>query len=47
MENNNGKFRITLTGWKAYVAAGVAGAIVSLAIVGACVIGGKAVKSFE
>lgn len=47
MENKNGKFRITLTGWKAYVAAGVAGVIVSLATVGVYVIGSKAMEHFE
>jgi hypothetical protein len=46
MENNN-KFRITLTGWKAYAVAGIAGVVVSLAIFGAGVLGHKVVESFE
>lgn len=46
MENNN-KFSITLTGWKAYAFAGIAGAVVSLAIFGAGVLGHKVVESFE
>lgn len=47
MENNNGKFRIVLTGWKAYAVASIAGAVVCLAIYGASVIGHKVVESFE
>lgn len=44
---NIGKFRIELTGWKAYAVAGIAGVVVSLAIVGAGVLGHKVVESFE
>lgn len=47
MENNNGKFRIELTGWKAYAVAGVTGIIAGLALVGAYALGNKIAESFE
>ena len=47
MENKGKIFKVELVGWKAYAVASIAGVVVSLAIVGAGVLGHKVVESFE
>lgn len=47
MENKGNIFKVELVGWKAYAVAGIAGAVVSLAIFGAGVLGYKVAESFE